>query len=370
MYTRLAVKGGERTIPEGVIQPWPPIDDADRRMVVASLDGHQHVFGDNLKAFEQEFAAWNGNKFAVATNAGTAALHMCVAACDCGAGDEIIVPAWSWPSSATCIIHNDAIPVFVDIDFDTMNVDVNKIEAAVTPETKAILVVHLHGLCVAMDAIMEVARRHNLKVIEDCCQAHGATYRGRRAGTWGHCAGFSCNQNKLLCSGEGGFFVSDDEQLVEKAKWIMAFSDTRAPAQEPAYHAYAMGWKYNGNDLVAAFGRAQLAKLDGYLERIEENAAILNDRLQGVPGLILPVEPAGHKHNWYNYTIRFDAAALGHADNAAASRDAIVGAINAEGVPERRLAAVCLAGDDGVSGQERLRRRPSLDFPRRQSCRL
>lgn len=333
MGTRLAICGGKRTIPEGMIQPWPPIDDTDRQMVVASLDGHRHVFGENFEAVEKEFAAWNGNKFVAATNSGTAALHMCVAACGCGIGDEVIVPAWSWPSSATCVIHNDAIPVFVDIDFATMNIDVDKIEAAVTTRTKAILVVHLHGLAVAMDKVMDIAARHGLSVIEDACQGHGALYKDRKAGAWGHCAGFSCNQNKLLCAGEGGFFVTDDEDLFVKGKALWTFGETRPPVDDPKYHHYAMGWKYHNNDLVAAFARAQLRKLDGYLERIKENVTVLAEQLRDVPCLILPIEPEHHTHNWYNYTIRFDMDALGHEHDAAAFRDKIIEALTAEGVP-------------------------------------
>ena len=333
MAEKLAIQGGPKTIPDGTIQPWPPIDDIDRSMVVASLEGHQHVFGKNFEAFQQEFAAWNGNRFAAATNSGTAALHMGVAACGCGIGDEVIVPAWSWPSSATCVIHNDAIPVFVDIDFDTMNIDVDKIEAAITPRTKAILVVHLHGLSVAMDKVMDIAGRHGLKVIEDACQGHGALYQGRKTGTWGHCAAFSCNQNKLLCAGEAGFFVTDDEEMLERAKALWTFGETRDPEADPDYHAYAMGWKYHNNDLVAAFGRAQLGKLDGYLERIQENAAVLAEELRGAPHLVLPVEPKGHHHNWYNYTLRFDMEGLGHAHDAEAFRNVLINALEAEGVP-------------------------------------
>ncbi|MBN2309569.1 MAG: DegT/DnrJ/EryC1/StrS family aminotransferase [Candidatus Hydrogenedentes bacterium] len=333
MSEKLAICGGERTIAEGVIKPWPPIDDIDREMVVASLDAHKHVFGPNDKAVQDEFAAWNGHKFVQFTNSGTSALHMCVAACNCGIGDEVIVPAWSWPSSVTCVLHNDAIPVFVDIDFDTINIDVDKIEAAVTERTKAIIVVHLHGLCVAMDKVMEVAKRHNLKVIEDCCQAHGATYKGRRAGTWGDCAGFSCNQNKLLCAGESGFFCTDDEELFNKGKAVMAFGDSPGPFDDPEYHAYAMGWKYNSNDLSAAFARAQLSKLDGYLERIQENAAVFDEGLHGVPHLILPVAPEGHWHNWYNYTIRFDLESMGRDAHDVAFRNKLLEAFAAEGVP-------------------------------------
>jgi len=333
MSEKLAVCGGPKAVPEGTIQPWPPIDDIDRTMVIASLEAHKHVFGDNYTAVEKEFADWNGHKFVQFTNSGTGALHMCVSACGCGVGDEVIVPAWSWPSSVTCVIHNDAIPVFVDIDFDTINIDVDKIEAAVTPRTKAIVVVHLHGLCVAMDKVMDVAERHGLKVIEDCCQGHGATYKGRRTGTWGHCAAFSCNQNKLLCAGESGFFCTDDEELFERGKALMAFGKTRDPVDDPEFHAYAMGWKYNSNDLNAAFARAQLSKLDGYLERIQENVAVLAEELSSVPHLILPTAPEGHWHNWYNYTLRFDMDALGHAGDALEFRNKVLEALNAEGVP-------------------------------------
>ena len=332
MPETLAIRGGTPAVPPDAIKPWPPIDDIDREMVMASLEAHKHVFGPNYTAIEEEFAAWNGNKHVRFTNSGTAALHMCIAACSCGVGDEVIVPAWSWPSSVTCVIHNDAIPVFVDIDFDTINIDVDKIETAITPRTKAIMVVHLHGLCVAMDKVMDVAERHDLKVIEDCCQGHGATYRDRRAGTWGHCAAFSCNQNKLFCAGEGGFFVTDDEGLFERGKALMAFGKLREPVDDPDDHAYAMGWKYNSNDLTAAFARAQLTKLDGYLERIQENVAALVEGLDDVPHLILPTQPEGHWHNWYNYTLRFDMEALGHAEDALEFRNKILDALNAEGV--------------------------------------
>ncbi|MFO7900654.1 MAG: aminotransferase class I/II-fold pyridoxal phosphate-dependent enzyme, partial [Planctomycetota bacterium] len=208
MSDELAIHGGPKAVPDGTIQPWPPIGEIDREMVLASLNSDSHAFGPNCRAFQDEFAAWNRNRFAITTNSGTAALHMCVAACGCGAGDEVIVTAYSWSSSATCILHHNAIPVFVDIDWETMNIDVSKIEAAVTERTKAIIAVHIHGLAVDMDAVNAVAKRHDLKVIEDACQAHGATFGGKKTGTLGDCAAFSFNQNKCLCGGEGGMFVT------------------------------------------------------------------------------------------------------------------------------------------------------------------
>ncbi len=329
---QLAILGGPKAVPDGAVKKWPPIDAVDRDMVLASLGGTNHSFGPNCEAFQREFAAWNGNRFAVTTNSGTAALHMCVAASGCGAGDEVIVPAYSWSSSATCVLHHNAIPVFVDIDWETMNIDVGRIEAAITEKTKAILVVHLHGLAADMDALLAVAKRHGLRVIEDCCQAHGAIFRGRKVGTFGDCAAFSFNQNKCLCSGDGGMFVTDDEAMHAAAKQLWSFGETRTPLESRDYHAYALGWMYRNSDLVAAFGRAQLTKLDGYLAQQKANAARLAECLRDVPHLILPTEPAGHGHNWYNYTVRFDMESLGRAGDAAAFRDKLVRALQAEGV--------------------------------------
>ena len=329
----LAINGGAREIPDGAIKDWPPIDDIDITYVMASLQSSSHTFGPNCSAFEEEFAAWNGNRYAVTTNSGTAALHMGVAACGCGVGDEVIVPAYSWSSSATPILHHNSIPVFVDIDYTTMNIDPTKIEAAITEKTKAIVAVHLHGLSVNMEEILRVARKHNLKLIEDACQAHGAEFKGKKVGQWGDCAAFSFNQNKCLCSGEGGMFVTNDEDILEKARMLWSFGETRTPVQSRDYHAYALGWMYRNNDLTAAFGRAQLTKLDDYLASQDHNARALLKELEGVPGLILPVEPEGHRHNWYNFTLRVDPSPHSYHGPAGTFRDAVMKAIQAEGAP-------------------------------------
>ena len=328
----LAIHGGERTIPKGMMKRWPPVEDVDRRMVLDSLEACQPAYGPNYKALEEEFARWSGLPYCCFTNSGTAALHMALVACGVGCGDEVIVPAYTWPSSATCCLHHNAIPVFVDIEWTTMNIDVTKIEAAITSRTKAIIAVHLHGLMVDMDAVMDIASRHGLKVIEDACQAHGATFRGRRAGSFGHCVASSTNHNKCLSSGEGGFFLSGDKDLFERGKTLWYFGEHRPPEAGEAYHAYGMGWMYRSSDLTAAYARAQLTRLDSYLAQIRTNALRLEECLRGVPNLILPVEPEGFGHNYYNYTIRFDMKALGHSRDAAAFRDKLVKALCAEGV--------------------------------------
>ena len=227
---RLAACGGEKTMADGIVKPWPPIDESDISLVMESVKGTSHAFGPNCTALQEEFACWNGNKYAITTNSGTAALHMGLAACDCGAGDEVIVTAYSWSSSATCIMQHNCIPVFVDIDFDTMLMDIDQIEPAITPKTKAIIAVHLHGLPLEMDRVMAIARKHGLKVIEDACQAHGAVYKGRKVGAWGDCATFSMNQNKLLGSGEGGIFVTDDEECFKSTGALVIWRNAHSGA--------------------------------------------------------------------------------------------------------------------------------------------
>jgi perosamine synthetase len=329
----LAINGGSPAIPPGTIKPWPPVDKRDEETVLASLRSSSHAWGENCEALEREFAAWNRNKHCLAMNSGTAALHASLVGCGLGAGDEVITPAYSWTSSATCILHHNCIPVFVDNEPATLNIDPARIEPAITDRTRAILVVHLHGVPADMDPIMKIARRHRLKVIEDCCQAHGALYRRRKVGTIGHCAAFSLNQNKMFCAGEGGLFVTDDPDTLERARSLVLFGDFRAPVDEPNYHFYGLGWMYRQNELCAAWARAQLKRLDEYIARAREMFAVLRDRLAGVPGLILPVEPEYATENAYNFVCHVDPAAVGYAGPVAYFREAIMTALSAEGVP-------------------------------------
>ncbi|MDQ2732789.1 MAG: DegT/DnrJ/EryC1/StrS family aminotransferase, partial [Armatimonadota bacterium] len=282
----LAIHGGKPTIPSGTFLPSPPTTALDEAMVLESLRSGSHAWGTNCEALQKEWAAWNGNDHCIAVNSGTASLQMCLAACGVGAGDEVITPAFSWTSSTSCILHQNAIPVFVDVDSALANLDPQKIEQAITQRTRAILVVHLHGVPADMDPILEIGRRHGIPVIEDACQAHGARYKGQKVGTLGACAGFSLNQNKMLSAGEGGLFVADDKAVVERARSLVLFGDFRewgtvgtvtsqnqASAMPPdvskipgGYPAYGMGYMYRYNELCAAYARAQLQQLDASIE--------------------------------------------------------------------------------------------------------
>jgi len=330
--TTLAVYGGEKAVPDGSIKPWPPVDKTDEEMVLNALHSDKQARGDHNIAFESEFAEWNGNKHCLLTNSGTAALHMGLVGCGISAGDHVLVTAYSWSSSATCILHHNAIPIFVDIDFDTINMDVDKIEAAITPQTKAIVAVNLHGLALDMEKVMAVARKHGLKVVEDCCQSHGALFNGQKVGTFGDAAAFSLNQNKCLSAGEGGMFVCNSDEVYEAAGKLWSFGETARPEQSRDYHAYALGWMYRNNELTAAYARAQLKKYPYYFDTLRANGQYLQETLNGIPALIQPTEPEGHTHNWYNYNLRINPDCVDYPDMSR-FRHAVVAALQAEGIP-------------------------------------
>lgn len=333
---KLALNGGPRLVTEGFkFHTWPCTDESDEQLVLEAVRQSNHSGGGpHVVQLEKEFGEWNGNKHVVATNCGTAALHMCVAAAGCGVGDEVITPALSWTSSATCVIHHSAIPVFVDVDTHTQLIDPSKIEAAITPKTKAILVVHYWGLAADMDAIMAIARKHNLVVIEDACQAHGAKYKGQNVGTFGHVAAFSCNQNKNLCGGEAGFFVTDDKAMLDRGKCVMSFSDMRPAGAGRDYHEYGLGYKYGTNNLSAAFTLSQLRKLDLTNAWAQKNWHRLNDALEATPHLVRPYCSADQTTNGYAYCVRTDRHyAQQRGVSPSKLSEAISNALTAEGTP-------------------------------------
>ncbi len=335
----LAIYGGEPTIKPGEIKNWPPVDKTDEDLILAALHEPNQARGKYTALLEKEFNAFAKTKYAYFTNCGGSALHMCVAGCGIGAGDQVITTAYTWPSSASCILHNMAVPVFVDILPDTFLMDPSKIEAAITPRTKAILCVHLHGLCCDMDPIREIAKKYNLKIIEDACQAHNALYKGQPAGTLGDCAGFSFNQNKCMTSGEGGIFVTNDEEIYRKGLTLTGFGDMQPTKDTDEYPAYAFGYKFANNEITAAYALAQLRKFPWYYKQLIDNARTLHAELTAanLKGLKLPVEPENCTHNWYNYNIRVDFDALGMADKTTAEksrfRHAVCKALQAEGLP-------------------------------------
>jgi len=311
--SKLALFGGPRAVPEGLVKPWPEIRQEDKDAVMRVLDEGRlnGASAPEISALQKEWAEWEGMDYCLSANSGTAALHMAVASVGIGPGDEVITTPFSWTSTATCILHHNAIPVFADIDPRTYNIDPGKIEARITPRTKAIIPVHLYGLPADMDRILDIASRHDLVVIEDCCQAHGAEYKGRKVGTFGDVAAFSMNGNKLLSAGEGGLLVTNSERIWQEAARVQQFGERRVRDGTREYNAYGMGWMYRLTEMTAAFARSQLARLDEIVGVVRGNAQRLTRGISDIKGFLTPCEPLGYKHVYYRYNLHFTPERLG-----------------------------------------------------------
>jgi perosamine synthetase len=310
---RPALLGGPSAVAAGMVKPWPEIRPEDKAAVMRVLD-RNILWGGNapeISALEQEWADWSGAKYCISANSGTAALHMAVAAVGVQPGDEVITTPFSWTSTATCILHHNAIPVFADIDPRTYNIDAAKIEAKITPQTKAIIVVHLYGLAADIDPIMEVAARHHLKVIEDCCQSHGAEYKGRKIGNFGDVAAFSLNGNKNLSAGEGGLLITNNEHVWSEAASVQQFGERRVKDGAREYNAYGMGWMYRMTEMTAAFARSQLSRLDEITATIRENALYLTEGIKDIAGFSTPYVPDNCKHVYYRFSLHFTPEKMG-----------------------------------------------------------
>lgn len=314
MSEKLAINGGTPVLQRSDYQNWPIITDDDRRLVNEVLDSGILAGGTapQVTALEREWVAYTGAKHCLTTTSGTAALHMALAAVGVGPGDEVITSAFTFLASASCALHQNAIPVFVDIDPRTYNMDPGKLEAAITERTKAIIPVHIQGLPADMDPIMEIARQHGLYVIEDACQAHGAMYKGRMVGTIGDIGTFSLNNYKNLPGGEGGLFITDNEVYLKKGMLIRCFGDEiDEVSHRRIYNASILGYMYRNQELPAALARAQLMHLDERNSVRIANANFLTQELSQIPGVIPPYCPPECKHVYFFYNVRFDPKAAG-----------------------------------------------------------
>lgn len=272
----------------------PIIGEEEKKAVLEVLDSGIIAQGPRVKKFENGFAEMCGVKHAIATTSGTTALHMALLAHNIGPGDEVITSPFTFIASANSVLFVGAKPVFVDIDPKTFNMDVSQIEAAITPKTKAILPVYLYGLCCDMDVIMSIAKKHNLIVIEDACQAHGSEIKGKRAGSFGT-GTFSLYPTKNITSAEGGMITTNDDVIMEKCRVI------RNHGMRRRYYHDVLGYNFRMTDVHAAIGNAQLAKLDMFNNKRKENANYYDLNLKGVT---IPFVPDGYTHVFHQYTIR------------------------------------------------------------------
>lgn len=275
----------------------PLLDGNEERYLMECIrTGWISSEGPFIKEFEEKMAAYVGRNFGVAVSNGSAALDIAVAALGIGAGDEVIMPTFTIISPALSIVRAGAKPVLVDSDPVTWNIDVSQIEQKITPKTKAILVVHIYGLPVDMDPVLELCEKYKLHLIEDAAEMHGQTYKGRRCGSFGAISTFSFYPNKHITTGEGGMVLTDDEELAEKCRKLrnLAFEP-----QGRRFIHYDLGWNYRMTNLQAALGLAQLEKIGQHLERKRNFGAIYQEGLRGMKDFQLPMDKINYAENIY-----------------------------------------------------------------------
>jgi perosamine synthetase len=333
----LAAAGGAPAVPRSSHRRWPEITAADRAAIERVLDRGE-LWGPNapeVTALQDEWARYTGAERCLLVNSGTAALHCALAGAGVRPGDEVIVPAFSFVATPMAVMHRGATPVFCDIDPLIHTIDPARVESLVSSRTRAVMPVHVHGLPADMAELGAVARRHDLAVIEDAAQAHGATYRGKPVGTLGHGGAFSLNGSKNLSAGEGGLYVTGDEQAYTTARRLAIFGEDVPPMRSGFYRAYrshSVGWNYRSHELTAALARSQLARLDGWNRTARRNARSLNEVLSRWPGLHAPHVPDDRSCVFYRYRIVLDREELGFDGDAVECRDRILHALQCEGV--------------------------------------
>lgn len=337
----LALHGGPPAVDATLAKTsWPIVTEAEREAVLRVLDrkilwaqtGPQGLYAPEQEGLEQEFAAFVGAKHALAVNGGTAGLHMALVAAGVQPGDEVLTSAFSFLATPAAILHAGARPVFVDIDPRTFNLDPAQLADKLTPRTRALMVVDIHGLCADWNPILAFAKKHGLIVTEDACQAPGATYHGRGAGTFGTAAGFSVNGTKNFAVGEGGFMVTNDDEAYFKGNWLKQVGEVLPATDRTMEFQHLLAWNYRTQELPCAFGRAQLQRLAEVNATGQRNAAILADYLKELPGVHAPYIPEGCVSVYHKYRIRLVPEELDTNLRGAELRDAFMRALAAEGV--------------------------------------
>lgn len=321
---RLAVCGG-KPVHTRPWPAWPMHDERERDALLTVLESGKWWYGERVREFEEKFAAFQDARFGISCTSGTTALELALIAAGIGAGMEVIVPPYTFVATVSAVLKANAVPVFVDIELDTLNLDAGQVEAAITEKTAAILPVHFAGLPADMDRLRDIAARHKLRLIEDAAHAWGTKWRGKGAGAIGDLGGFSFQASKNLTAGEGGIVLTDDPGLAATAR---SLSNIGRGQDAPWYEHYLAGGNARMTEFQAALLLAQLTRLPEHIERRARNAALLNDGLAAIEGLHpLREEPRATQRSYHLYCLRLVEEEFG------LSRDRFVEAIRAEGIP-------------------------------------
>ena len=336
--TKLAVDGGPKTVTNKLVG-WPQFDEKAIKSVEDVLRSGKVNYwtGPRGMEFEEKFAAWQGSKYAVSVATGTAALHTALAALGIGPGDEVIVPSYTFIATSFSVVQAGAIPRFADVNIDDHCISIASAENLITPRTKAIIPVHLYGNVCDMDPLMEFAKKHNLKVIEDNAEAFGGYYKGRKTGTIGHMAACSFCQNKTFTTGgEGGMVTTDDEHLAWEARGFRDHGynvkerlNLLALEQKLPYIHNRVGWNYRMTEMQSAIGLAELQRMDSWnMPARKRNAHILMDALGQLPQVkYMPIDTEERQNGWFVCAFSLDI------ENMNCDIAKFVEAAGAEGAP-------------------------------------
>lgn len=340
-FSELAVNGGAPVRREPLpIWPFFDQDEIDAVQKVLQSGRVNYWTGQECKNFESEFAASVGKAYGIALANGTVALELALYALGIGAGDEVIVPSRTFIATASCVVARGAKPVVVDIDPISGNLCPEAVYRAISDRTRAIIPVHMAGWPCDMDALNRLAQKNGIHVIEDCSQAHGATYHGRPVGSFGICSAFSFCQDKIMTTGgEGGILLTDDPQIWRRAweykdhgkSWEAVSNRDHAPGFRWLHESFGTNWRMT--EMQAVIGRIQLKKLSSWSQTRNENATTLADGLKEVRGIKVPMPPSDVRHAWYKFYCMLEPEKL----QVGWSHQRIIEAINAEGIP-------CLSG--------------------------
>lgn len=301
----------------------PDITEAEIEAVAAVLRTSRLSLGPQLEAFEQAMARYIGTPHAVGVSSGTAGLHLAIRALNIGEGDEVIVPSFTFIAAANVIRYERATPVFVDIDPATLNLDPAKIGAAITPRTRAILAVHTFGVPVDMRAILAIAERHRLLVIEDACEAIGAEHDGRRVGSFGDAAVFAFYPNKQITTGEGGMVLTRNVALAKRMRALR--NQGRYESDDWLQHS-EVGYNYRLSEIQCALGLAQLQRIESILAARAKIARGYRERLQGEPLVLPPLAVPRGRVSWFAYVVRL------RPELRQEHRDAVLQSLAARGI--------------------------------------
>ena len=309
----------------------PVIGDAEIASVAECLRSKWIGLGPRVEQLEREFARYKGAAHALAVNSGTAAVHLALVGLGIGPGDEVIAPAMTFCSPIHAIVHSGAAPVLVDCRRDTFNVDPAEVERQITSRTRAILVVHMCGRCCEMDPILEIARRHGLRVIEDCAHAIEAAYRGTSAGLMGNIGCFSFYATKNVTTADGGMIVTTDPELFQRMRVLSLHGMTadawsRFTDAASGYQVVAAGFKYNMTDLSASLGLPQLAAVEERWHKRRQLWALYDEQLKDLPLLLPPPVEADSRHACHLYTPLLDM------ERTKVTRDQVIAALEAENI--------------------------------------